>query len=368
MNKPVLYITCWLALLLLGRPGFAQIVDAPGNLAINKPATATSVETNYIADKAVDNIADAANNSRWSSNYAGLTQAQADSNSMYINLLGDAVIKRVDLYWEVARGLNFKIEVSNNAVNWTVVAKITNNQTTTNSIPVAYPTGLDAQGRPLPTTYRYVRMHGLKRATQYGYSLIEFQVFGTLTSTPLPVSLSAFSATLQSAGVALHWATATEQQNAGFQVQRSADGGQFADLAFVPGAGNSQRPLSYDYLDAQPLRTATNYYRLKQIDANGTFTYSPVRAVSSGGLPTGRVFPNPARAQTTFEWQAAGAGAGRWYLTNALGQVVHAAALTEQAGYNSLTIDLQPYAAGSYVLTIEGAGPRRQRARLQKTD
>ena len=91
-----------------------------------------------------------------------------------------------------------------------------------------------------------------------------------------------------------------------------------------------------------------------------------MRAVSGGGLATGEVFPNPAGAQTTFEWQAASAGAGRWSLTNTLGQVVHAAALTEQAGYNSLTIDLQPYAAGSYVLTLEGAGPGRQRTRLQK--
>lgn len=345
MKATILQWTKWLAagLLLLSTPLAAQ------NIALNKPATATTSQGGF-PPKQVD---DGNTNTRWGSEYdTSLTTVLPDSNSVYIDLQGTATLTQVYLNWETALGKDFKIEVSTDAKTWKGILKVTGNTSTTNTLTVS-------------GTGRYVRMHGLKRGTQYGYSLWEFQVMGTLI--PLPVSLVAFSAAPQSSAVALHWTTATELNNAGFEVQRSADGVAFASLAFVPGAGNSQTLRTYSYLDAQPLST-TSYYRLKQLDVSGEVAYSAVQSVWVVQAQVASVFPNPATTQATVVWSAASLGAGRWYLATTTGQVVHTEPLTEQSGPNQLVLDLAPYPTGSYVLTVEGAGQVQHRTRLQKVN
>jgi hypothetical protein len=96
------------------------------------------------------------------------------------------------------------------------------------------------------------------------------------------------------AAVRLRWATATESNNAGFTVERSLDGYSFVAIGTVLGTGNSSTPLVYALLDAKlPIHQGTLYYRLRQVDLDGTFTYSPVRAVAVGNRTTLALFPNP---------------------------------------------------------------------------
>lgn len=109
---------------------------------------------------------------------------------------------------------------------------------------------------------------------------------------PLPVVLTAFAAQRQPAGVRLRWATATEQQNARFDVQRSPDGVAFATIAIVPGNGNSFHPTSYAALDALAPPAAL-YYRLRQVDVGGAAAFSPVVAV--GADESVALYPNPAQ-------------------------------------------------------------------------
>lgn len=115
---------------------------------------------------------------------------------------------------------------------------------------------------------------------------------------PLPVELTAFTAEAHEATAHLAWSTASEKNNAGFAVETSADGRAFRRLGWVPGAGSSPQPRRYQFDDgtlaAAPGPVA--YYRLRQLDADGTETFSPVRAVP---VPTGRpaklqLWPNPA--------------------------------------------------------------------------
>lgn len=97
--------------------------------------------------------------------------------------------------------------------------------------------------------------------------------------TPLPVELSYFEARAGNSGeVQLQWATASEQDNAYFAVQRSADGITFKELARVQGAGNSAVQQNYTYTDT--LAPAGNlYYRLLQTDHDGSFSYSKTMQV-----------------------------------------------------------------------------------------
>jgi len=316
------------------------------NLAFGKSATASTTQGGFPVANAFDN----SNDSRWGST------PNLNAASLAVDLRGAATISRVYLIWETAYGKNFTIEVSDDAVTWTIVKTVTNNTLHFNEFLFS-----------TPVAGRYVRMNGTARGNtgpDYGFSLYEFQVTGTIT--PLPVTLTSFSAAPQGTGVAVNWATASEKNNAGFEVERSANGLDFATLTTITGMGTTLNAHTYSYLDAAPLR-ATSYYRLKQIDLDGTFAYSPVVAVQPLATSTATlsIYPNPTADRATIAWEAPITGAGRWYLTNNTGQIVHGEALSGELT-TTLAVDLQAYPAGSYVLTVEAAGKVVCRGRVQK--
>lgn len=96
---------------------------------------------------------------------------------------------------------------------------------------------------------------------------------------PLPVVLVSFTGQTQRTGSQLAWVTASELNSAYFAVERSADGQAFSQIAQVAAAGNSATALTYSYLDALA-PAGTSYYRLRQVDQDGTVAYSPVVALS----------------------------------------------------------------------------------------
>ncbi|HAS44438.1 MAG TPA: hypothetical protein DCS93_28425 [Microscillaceae bacterium] len=111
-------------------------------------------------------------------------------------------------------------------------------------------------------------------------------------TSSLPVTLGAFEATRQDEKTVLvRWQTLSEFKNAGFEVQRSENGVDFEILGFVDGAGDSKVKLNYRFVDNQATRSA--YYRLKQIDFDGEFKYSPVVFVQGSDLQKISIYPNP---------------------------------------------------------------------------
>ena len=97
---------------------------------------------------------------------------------------------------------------------------------------------------------------------------------------PVPVSLVSFAADPSPRGVRLAWATATERDNAGFAVERSRDPETgFEEVAFVAGGGSRDAAAAYAYTDAEAPRGVALYYRLRQLDFDGTGTLSELRAV-----------------------------------------------------------------------------------------
>ena len=116
--------------------------------------------------------------------------------------------------------------------------------------------------------------------------------------TPLPVELVTFAAHPQGwTAVALAWRTASEKNSARFEIERSATGTAFRLIGTVSAAGNSSTPRSYSFTDETlPAQATPQYYRLRQIDADGTATYSPVRNAcrTLTAEPRLVVYPNPA--------------------------------------------------------------------------
>ncbi|WP_167856235.1 T9SS type A sorting domain-containing protein [Hymenobacter metallicola] len=106
---------------------------------------------------------------------------------------------------------------------------------------------------------------------------------------PLPIELTSFDATRQSGAVQLNWTTASEKNNDRFNVQRSTNGQEFTTITTVRGTGTTGKSTAYTAQDTEPL-AGLSYYRLQQVDQDGSFSYSPVRVVAP--LLT-TVYPSP---------------------------------------------------------------------------
>ncbi|MDB5270732.1 MAG: hypothetical protein JWP58_3772 [Hymenobacter sp.] len=149
------------------------------------------------------------------------------------------------------------------------------------------------------------------------------------SAAPLPVELTAFTATAEgTTAVRLAWATASEKNSAAFEVERSADGTSFVRIGTVGAAGSSSAPRSYELVDTNlPTHHPTLYYRLRQVDTDGTFSHSPIRAVALNGASAGlALFPNPAPAGHGGAVTLAGALPGTVVTVfDALGRAVTAA-------------------------------------------
>jgi hypothetical protein len=115
----------------------------------------------------------------------------------------------------------------------------------------------------------------------------------------LPVELLSFNAKLASRRVLLTWATASEQHSAYFLVERSLDGTRFTPIGKVDAAGNSTDLRNYSFDDAAiDMKKARYYYRLKMVDKDGSYEYSPLRSVTvNGKTPIMDVRPNPTNGE-----------------------------------------------------------------------
>ena len=133
----------------------------------------------------------------------------------------------------------------------------------------------------------------------------EYGIGGDQSVNPLPIKLTAFEANKVANDVKLAWSTASEFNNKGFDVERSFDGKQFDPVGFVEGNGSTSSISNYSYTDigAASLTDHQLYYRLKQLDFNGDYTYSNVVSVSMNHTAqnTFRVYPNPANTTFTVE-------------------------------------------------------------------
>ncbi|MFF5139719.1 discoidin domain-containing protein [Streptomyces sp. NPDC013157] len=137
----------------------ARAADAP--LSQGKTATASSEEN---AGTTAANAVDGNTGTRWSS-------AFTDDQWLQVDLGATAQVNQVVLDWETAYGKDYKVQISSDGNNWTDLQSVTGGDGGTDTLTVS------GQGR-------YVRMLGVHRATQWGYSLWEFQVYGTTTGTP----------------------------------------------------------------------------------------------------------------------------------------------------------------------------------------
>ncbi|SIT88980.1 IPT/TIG domain-containing protein [Pontibacter indicus] len=182
---------------------------------------------------------------------------------------------------------------------------------------------------------------------------------------PLPVELIAFNARKESNGVQLTWATASELDNDYFEVQMTEDlKGEFKAVGKVKSNVNTTA-LRQDYqFNHKGNFNGTRYYRLKQVDLDGTFEYSKVVAVSSNGvnLAVGpRVYPNPINADSKLVYNADRAGKLNVRIVNMNGSAVQNLSYDIEEGENTILLNLNNnLPTGIYILMTEFNGKTEQ--------
>lgn len=172
--------------------------------------------------------------------------------------------------------------------------------------------------------------------------------------SPLPVELIQFDAVANGDAVDIRWTTASEKDNAFFTVEKSRDGLAFETLSTQKGAGNSTTRTSYYEKDRKPFE-GLSYYRLKQYDLNGRYTYSAIEAVDRSGLANTDilVFPNPSDGNIRLRLKGFKKEAVELAVTDAMGRLCISRSLTVQDNEEDILLNGgRQLAPGTYVLAI----------------
>ena len=167
------------------------------------------------------------------------------------------------------------------------------------------------------------------------------------------ITKASFTITCNNDNVLLHWQTAQEINTSHFEIQSSADGITWAAIGVVAASGNSGIAVNYQFTNAV---TDKKYYRLKMVDKDGQFTFSPVRNVSCAGknwLIT--AYPNPATDKIELIINGVKRNSLPVKIVNASGQLVWQQQVTLTNQYSKLTVPLTQLAAGIYFIKIEDA-------------
>ena len=177
----------------------------------------------------------------------------------------------------------------------------------------------------------------------------------------IPVELSSFTATVNESDVTLNWATATETNNQGFDIERTlANSGtpNWQKIGYVAGYGTTTEPKAYSFVDTK-LETGKYVYRLKQIDLDGTYKYSDevnVDVQSPIDYALEQNYPNPFNPSTTIKYSIPEDGFVKLAVYNMLGEQVATLVNAQQkAGRYEINFNASNLASGVYVYRLEAA-------------
>lgn len=171
------------------------------------------------------------------------------------------------------------------------------------------------------------------------------------SNSPLPIELLSFDAKAKSEGVLTFWTTASETNNNYFTVERSYDANQFKSVGIVIGAGNSTIENRYSFLDKNP-GNGIIYYRLKQTDYDGRFSYSEPVAVKINEKVFGlSIYPNPVQEKLNYLLETTG-GDINLKVIDITGRVIYEDHLQLKAGLTNSSLEMKEIPDGVYYLLV----------------
>ncbi len=174
----------------------------------------------------------------------------------------------------------------------------------------------------------------------------------TLARTLLPVELVNFDAVSEASRINLTWSTASENNNAGFSIELSADGNNFVDREWVAGSGSTTEAQSYSY-DLEGIIHGKQYVRLKQVDFDGSFEYSHILEVTTeipDRFDLQSAYPNPFNPSTRIQFSVAESIPVRLAIYDAMGNLlaVPYSGVAPVAELQSIEFDGSELPSGTY--------------------
>jgi len=172
----------------------------------------------------------------------------------------------------------------------------------------------------------------------------------------VPVEFTSFTSTADGSNVILNWSTATELNNFGFEVQRSIAGNEFVTVGFVNGHGTTAEAKTYRFVDAN-LSAGSYTYRLKQVDYNGTFSYSDEVSVYVSGplqFELAQNYPNPFNPSTSIKFSIPQSSNVTLKIFNTLGQeLITLIDQNMESGTHSINFDASKLNSGVYFYRLD---------------
>jgi hypothetical protein len=163
----------------------------------------------------------------------------------------------------------------------------------------------------------------------------------------LPILLSSFNVACNNSGAQLIWTTTWEQNNDKFIIEKSKDASQWEEVSVIFARN---MPSDYKFSDAE---AGNIYYRLKQVDKDGTFTYSKIlRSNCALASMTLLMYPNPVTDHTDLVFQSDKNFSGTVQVFSTGGQLVKNIGVQVQQGQNKIRINLPGLVKGTYVLRL----------------
>jgi hypothetical protein len=233
------------------------------------------------------------------------------------------------------------------------------------TVDVRIDSDTDIDGQPEPVWPRDV----IGMASQFssggslsnGYQILpRYYATDFLPAGTIPVELVSFSANVVSGSVALSWKTSTEKNNLGFAVQRSKDGKTFNDIGFVNGSGTTTEAKSYSFIDMNLGEVNKLYYRLRQIDYDGTAVYTSIIQVDITKPVTFNLaqnYPNPFNPSTTINFTLPVDAKVTLKVFDILGNEVYRVVNDNlSAGNHIYSVSFENSASGVYIYSLEANG------------
>lgn len=201
----------------------------------------------------------------------------------------------------------------------------------------------------LVNSINYVDFLPIDSFSVFGYAISKAQI----DNSPLPIELLSFNGINVGDDNLLYWTTTAEVNNEKFIIEHSTDGANFTSIGEVLGAGNSNVSLDYQFSHlAVPL--GNNYYRLKQVDFDGDYSYSNMIVIKNNGSEKQEIliYPNPVNSELNIAFSNIQNTSPNVRIINTLGQEVY----TKQFDISQnrlVKIDTRILSNGMYILFVE---------------
>ena len=176
---------------------------------------------------------------------------------------------------------------------------------------------------------------------------------GSITVSIVPIELRSFAVEPKANGLLLTWVTESEANTAFFSLERAQADNQFQEIGTLKAAGESKRSLQYTFEDVKP-PFGNLYYRLKTVDFDQSFKYSPIIAIQMLKAYTVKVYPNPTSHIVSFEWFIPDSHHIDLNVIDLSGKVVAGPfVLHQHHGLSRFDLDVSTFANGTYMTILD---------------